>query len=358
MFRNAVPCLLLVLSGCFRPAGEDEVEDPSSWDGFEAWDEVPLSPSTGSFGGSVERTLILDLVAAADYFTSGNAILTILALTNTSAPSGGVALPGRSLRVNACLPGPSDTCTDGDPIGVSLGRDVAPVGTVSDKPFAIGILLDSSGSMSSNDPGRLRVEGARGYVELLSGLQPGSRFAVGDFGAGADNGFSVTRLLADFTTDRDVLDAAISRTTASGGTPLFDSLYEMIQFVDDEVSDDDYERAMLLLSDGKPNDTNLRQDCIDYANDNHIPVNTVALVSGDLSLAETMRDLARETGGIASVASSATSLSDAFEGIAASSRYGYAEYLINFPEDYRPGEPTTVIINAGGEDVPVLFDPR
>ena len=64
------------------------------------------------------------------------------------------------------------------------------------KQLVTALDLDSSGSMGSNDPARLRVQAAKLFVDQLDA---GDLVGVFDFGAGKTPPFSSTRMLADFT---------------------------------------------------------------------------------------------------------------------------------------------------------------
>ncbi|MDI7268191.1 MAG: MopE-related protein [Myxococcota bacterium] len=81
--------------------------------------------------------------------------------------------------------------------------------------------IDSSGSMRSTDPARLRVDAARRFIARLG---PADRAAVIDFGAGVSGGLTASRLLAGFTSDQTVLNAAVGMVVQDGMTPLYDSI--------------------------------------------------------------------------------------------------------------------------------------
>lgn len=349
LFSSVGPVLAVV--SCGLPAQPDE---PFDWgENGELWDGAN-DPGQGSLGAGSVTLLILDIEADADFATTG---LATLSAVGVNAQNRRPIRP-EGLRMQACAGGPPSSCGEvGTPLEASWDDTVPPRRRDSGLPFAIGILLDSSGSMSSNDPNRLRVDGARQYVDIITEIAPASQFSVADFGAGSSIGFGHTRLLSDFTSDRDTIDEAIDQTVASGGTPLYESVDEYLEWIDGEVSGSSAERAALLLSDGQPNSDAARPDAIDRALDLNIPINTVALTTGNVALSRTMRGIARETMGVFAVATEADDLNTAFEAIAVGNENGYGLYRIAFPDGSRPTQPVEIFFSAGGPASSVIFDP-
>jgi len=135
------------------------------------------------------------------------------------------------------------------------------------------IILDSSGSMSSNDPQNLRVEAAKKFVDTMD---TDDSFSVIDFGAGTTNGQRVSRLLCDFTNDKIELKQSIDKATASGGTPLFESILDGIDMLK-EYSDKS--RVIIVLTDGRADSNDNLNSCILNAKDNDVMLYTIGLGS-------------------------------------------------------------------------------
>ncbi len=224
---------------------------------------------------------------------------------------------------------------------------------INDKPWAFVINLDSSGSMSSNDPKMLRKNASKYFVELIRNnsnllfnsddgnkffLKAGlnSLFAVSDFGAGTTEGFSNSRLLVDFTNNKEKIYDGIDKVEASGGTPLFESTFELEDYLIREISSEHYNKSILVLSDGEPNSNDLEPDVIKKAKKNNIRINTVALGSGRQN--KIMHNLSLKTGGIYISADRNENLLSSFESVAIAYNDGYIELLLvaNNPVNHYP----------------------
>lgn len=99
--------------------------------------------------------------------------------------------------------------------GTAVPTDVNVVVSPGGRRLKVLLLFDSSGSMTDNDPQRLRIAAGERFVQSLA---PGIEAAVMDF----------TGLRRDFTTSKPDLRAGIASIGADGGTPLFDKLHEGI----------------------------------------------------------------------------------------------------------------------------------
>lgn len=73
--------------------------------------------------------------------------------------------------------------------------------------------------------------------------------AVADFGAGKTGLFKVTRLLSDFTKDKAKAKLAMALVKASGGTPMFESVSELLIAFNLKFPAASYpNRALVILS--------------------------------------------------------------------------------------------------------------
>jgi hypothetical protein len=113
--------------------------------------------------------------------------------------------------------------------------------------------------MSSSDPNRLRVDGAKEFVDELDsrGKFVSAVFEFPGFNS-PDPTFGNTDFFAGFTNDTDSLDNAIEKAEAGGGTPMYSSLAEVLIYSDTVRSSANYQKAIVLLADGQPNSTALR----------------------------------------------------------------------------------------------------
>ncbi len=215
---------------------------------------------------------------------------------------------------------------------LDVDKEDTVVAESSSLPWSIAIDIDSSGSMSSNDSEYVRKDASKLFVENILSYDSTSEFNIYDFGAGSTTGFSYSRqLTSDWTSDVTTIDAAIDEVVASGGTPLFESIYEILQAFVVEKAASSYQRAMLVLSDGSPDSYTNRTTVYEYAVSNTIPINTVYLGDSDYTAA-TMRELAENTGGIYASADDADALEDAFVGLSLGTNEGYLVYTLTFAD--------------------------
>lgn len=140
--------------------------------------------------------------------------------------------------------------------------------------LAIPVNLDGSGSMSWTDPDRNRVDATRAFFDELEDGNVNFESAVVEFpGSNADPDWSWTVMYQDFTSDADALREAVDESTAGGGTPMWESMLEIIEYSEQERPNSNYEKGVILLGDGLNNrGTATLQEVCDAANANDSPV--------------------------------------------------------------------------------------
>lgn len=172
-------------------------------------------------------------------------------------------------------------------------------------PFAISLDIDGSGSMVSNDPNRTRVEGAKDFVDEFS--QNASNFDISIFtypGNPNEPFLSSSELLSEFANNTTALKNSVDDVESSGGTPTYPSLLEVLDYSEQEKPHQSHERAVVLLSDGYPNSTALRDSVCTVANNMDSPIYSIGLgPASDLSnnpdpnAVEEMKYISNCTGG-------------------------------------------------------------
>jgi hypothetical protein len=166
------------------------------------------------------------------------------------------------------------TCQDGVEASVAIGEVVEPSG----RPLAIVLHIDQSSSMAESDPSRLRVEGAKAFIDKLEEL--GINYQAAIFAYGRYHGlgnFTSCDMLIGFTSNADSLRAACERAGQYTGTPTYTSLGEVLEYMEENVSSAQYERAIVLLSDGQPGDSWYRDEVCDAAVALEIPIYSIGL---------------------------------------------------------------------------------
>jgi Ca-activated chloride channel family protein len=108
-------------------------------------------------------------------------------------------------------------------------------------PVSLGILLDASGSMTSDKMASARAAIERFIFELLG--ENDELFFV-EFA-------NAPRVTQQWTTDRRSISRALARVNPGGGTAMYDAVAEAIPFAE---AGQNQKKALLVISDG--NDTN------------------------------------------------------------------------------------------------------
>lgn len=144
------------------------------------------------------------------------------------------------------------------------------------------LVIDSSGSMNSNDPGRKRVEAGRVY---LNAALPGDHAGIVDFDSAAR-----TSDVLPLPSGRSVLDPFLDSIDASGNTSLTAGLDAACRALIASPSSNTT-RAAILLTDGQGDFSVADLDCFTA---NGWPVHTLGFGSADSVL---LADIAARTGG-------------------------------------------------------------
>jgi VWFA-related protein len=188
-------------------------------------------------------------------------------------------------------------------------QSILDFGGTSD-PLACAILLDTTGSMEQVLP-QVRTS----ILEFIDKLGPRESIAIYTFDTGL-------RLRQEFTTDKLAARRAIMRTRAGGETALFDALAQTAH----EIARRKGKKAIVVFTDGEDNASALSAAAAENsARKIGVPVYTIA--EGEArqskSLIETLRDIARKTGGTASVVRKPSDVSAVFDEIAHDLQHTY-----------------------------------
>ncbi|SDK77577.1 von Willebrand factor type A domain-containing protein [Catalinimonas alkaloidigena] len=160
--------------------------------------------------------------------------------------------------------------------------------------YASALLMDQSGSMSSNDPNDLRIGAAEIFMNslgstdqvMLASFTSNYRADLWIHGDG-----KLTHDVADLI--QEVNDLAGQE---GGGTPLYRSCYAMSGHLADAADDIGYtNRALIAFTDGQNTDYADIDDVVDYANSQHVMIYTVGLSDG--TDPKVLSYLAGQTGG-------------------------------------------------------------
>ena len=146
---------------------------------------------------------------------------------------------------------------------------------------SVALVIDNSGSISN---ALVKIREAAGI--MVDSLGAADECAVITFGR------SIT-VQQDFTTDRALLAAALTRLTANGGTPMFDASYLGVQMLAARPGN----RSAVILTDGEDNmSTSTIADVIALAQAYEIKLYTIGFGIA-LDIQKIMTRMAVETGG-------------------------------------------------------------
>jgi VWFA-related protein len=203
--------------------------------------------------------------------------------------------------------------------------------SLEDRPIAIAILLDSSGSM--RDQTKELHQAAASFVDTL---RDEDRALVIDFD---DKVF----LLEDLTSDREALRTAVTSTEALGGTSIYDALHAAYR----KMRDLDGRKAIVLFSDGDDTSSQFPYERIlEEAKSENALIYSIGLGGGNLRKGP-LKELAEVTGGRAFFVDRASELTEAYARIAEELR---RQYFLSYssPNTVFDGRWIEIEVDAGG----------
>lgn len=170
----------------------------------------------------------------------------------------------------------------------------------------IVLVIDDSGSMSSNDGSNQRLAVAQ---NLINKLPEGSKIGIVWFAS------SAKLLTSELTTDKESAKAYLTSDyfKSSGGTYMYTAINSGFTLF--ESTEDDVLKMMVVLSDGNSSGTSNHSSTIATAQENNIRIYTVGLGSSTSYFTSYLKPLAEETGGSFYLASEADELGDIYEDI-------------------------------------------
>ncbi len=175
------------------------------------------------------------------------------------------------------------------------------------RPVSVAMVFDRSGSMretwgTSTRMQEVKVAGSR-FVDRLSDTDEAAIYSFS----------SNVRLDQSWTTDKPALHNAISRLVPDGYTAMNDAVFSAISGVVGRP--EQYKKAVIVLSDGEDNISAIQNitDVIEHAKREGIPVFAIGLLLDD---DDSLRALARETGGTYFSVKDAAAIDSVFNGIA------------------------------------------
>jgi hypothetical protein len=316
----------------------------------------------GDANARVEHIVVVGTSVTSALYVNGE-----LGLTTVPQDGNGQAVLDSNLNVAVRITSPAELATT-----VGTTECTAPE---AGKAVAIGVIIDDSGSMGSNDPENLRKAAT---ISFLSTLGKDDRVLLTDYGASGDHlrdlvcessrpqgslDDSCSPPKPTFTSDKDALVKAAEQIASVGGTPLFEACVEMMPLVD---SVKDARRGVLLLSDGRPNSETQREACHAAAKAASIPVFTVGLgpaAEGDPSVdpeaVKVLRELANDTGGSYASANDVAQLDSLFRNLGTALARGSCRTTARIADaaaKIQPGTKVTGEVTMGARGAKATFE--
>ncbi|MCD4670414.1 MAG: VWA domain-containing protein [Actinomycetia bacterium] len=112
-------------------------------------------------------------------------------------------------------------------------------------PMDLVLVIDESGSMKKNDPGNLRVDAARLFIELNQILTEGNRVAIVGFGEKTNIYIELTKIAKN---KKDIMEAISNIKSNQNLTDMKSALEEVKSMLDERVRKN--RTAVIFLTDG------------------------------------------------------------------------------------------------------------
>jgi hypothetical protein len=317
----------------------------------------------GDANGRVDKITVVGTSVTSALYVSGE-----LGLTTIPKDLSDEAVLDSGLKVDIEITSPAELAT-------SIGATECTVPDASKTSVAIGVIIDDSGSMSGNDPNKLRKSAT---VSFLNTLGSEDRVLLTDYGSSGSHlrdllcqsnlapgapDASCSPPQANFSSDKAALVKATEQIENAGSTPLFESCVEMMPLVD---SVKDGRRGVLLLSDGEPNSSSKRDACHAAAKAAQIPVFTVGLgpaaegaPSASPNAVKVLRELATETGGSYASANDPAQLDSLFRNMGTALARGSCRTTVtiaNAAAKIQPGTKVSGEVSIGSKGAKAKFE--
>jgi len=322
--------------------------------------------SNDSSAPPVDEVVVIGTQVENDFLNSGE-----FGLSATPLDESGTGIISDEVKAEVSVNGPGTSAalsakSDGGLSGqVTLQR----LNDASGNPLAVTVNIDGSGSMNSTDPQRLRVDGAKAFVDQLESAGVNYEVAMATYdGETPSLNLSETRMLLDFSNNATALKDSSDLVESSGTTPTYESLAELLIYSEDQRPASNHEKAIVLLSDGAPNSTALRDSVCADAQRKESPIYSIGLgpasdlapaAEQDPSAIEEMRSVSRCSGGAYAGIdpdSAAASTDEIYRAMATGTSKGSIVFLVSFdPADlqqhFSPGDRLTgtLSLTVGGQ---------
>ena len=194
---------------------------------------------------------------------------------------------------------------DPEPIVCAVTVEEIPV---EEATISVVLVFDTSGSMGSQQ----MADAKEAAISFIGNLRPGDKVGVVEFK-------STVIVRTPPIDDLDAVTAIIQSLSATGGTAMFDGIYDGVTLLEELTGS----RCVIVFTDGDDNASkNNKTSTIDHALATGVPVFTIALGAG-VSQQDILEEIADATGGAFFNAPEAADLYEIYMQIAISQRPQY-----------------------------------
>jgi uncharacterized protein YegL len=200
----------------------------------------------------------------------------------------------------------------------SYTANATPCGDVVPKGETVTavLTLDATGSMSGNDPDKLRAVAAKDFVQRITEQD---KAAIASFDTFTDPTppYKDLTVWQDFSSDKILLETAIDKATLqAGNTNVWDAGVDSVSLLKTTTGEN---KLVILLTDGENNSSSNRPtDVISMANQNSTSIYTIGL--GTSINDEELLDISSSTGGTFNQVNEAQDLIGLYDSIFNASR--------------------------------------
>ncbi len=272
---------------------------------------------------------------------------------------------------------------------ITTSVEIKRVNDPSNNPLAASLVFDASGSLVGADPDSIRIDGGKAFIDELRSIGRDYEAAVFEYSSALFSSctptpnppFGCSFMWHDFSDNAEALKDSIENVRASGGTPTYGSLLEVLGYSEAQRPKDNYEKAIVLFSDGYPNPSDLRARRDTVCNveipEKESPVWTVGLGPGNDHPDEPNTDpnAVNEMNRLASCSDQGgayvgidpnnprESIEDSFSGFATASAQGSITFnvqIIDGLDEFKAGDTVegTLRVESGGQTVEGPFSFR
>jgi hypothetical protein len=163
------------------------------------------------------------------------------------------------------------------------------------------ILIDSSGSMGDYDPNNQRHDVTKIMINEIFNQSPDSLIGLYDWGsnpdAPADWDLTYTNPVQDLTdsSQKDALLEGAEQIGSSGGTPLYSSMLELVEYLDERTQNSGVRPALIALTDGADTrSADSIEDVIERAKEANIPLLMIGIGPASREHPDTDTDAVRD----------------------------------------------------------------